>query len=390
NQSMRLDIKVLGAGRGKAIETKALLDSGAGGIFMSHEFTKSSGFELHPLERTIRVKNVDGTPNKKGEISHYTKGFLMINGRSFPTTFLIAGLGKESVILGLPWLRRINPMGEALWTKLGKNIVPTETRKATIEEVEDEEIAVTTLQDAEPIGPQDEEDTGKENPAQANHKQAMEQATELATEQLKETPKLKIEDDELLEYDKPRYGYSQMTKTISWIVKAKGSPRYAYRQNIWIREKTSVSQHLTHKKEGDAEQKTLNELLPKQYREYRRIFKKEASERFPESKPWDHAIELKTDFTAKDCRVYPLSPAEQKKLDEFLNESLQKGYIRPSKSPMASPFFFVAKKDLDVLRPCQDYRYLNNGTIKNTYLLPLVGDLLDNLRGAKWFMKLDI
>ncbi|KAF8232544.1 hypothetical protein L208DRAFT_1224067, partial [Tricholoma matsutake] len=92
NQSMHLDIKVLGAGRGKAIETEALLDSGAGGIFMSHKFAKSSRFKLHPLERTIRVKNMDGTPNKKGEISHYAKGFLMINGRSFPMTFLIAGL----------------------------------------------------------------------------------------------------------------------------------------------------------------------------------------------------------------------------------------------------------------------------------------------------------
>ena len=88
-----------------------------------------------------------------------------------------------------------------------------------------------------------------------------------------------------------------------------------------------VSQHLTHKKEGDPEQKTLDELLPEQYKEYRWIFKKEASEQFLESRPWDHAIELKADFMAKDCRVYPLSPAEQKKLNEFLDESLQKGYI---------------------------------------------------------------
>ncbi|KAF8221803.1 hypothetical protein L208DRAFT_1148085, partial [Tricholoma matsutake] len=51
-----------------------------------------------------------GTPNKKGEISHYARELLTINGRTFPMTFLIAGLGKESVILGLPWLRRINPV----------------------------------------------------------------------------------------------------------------------------------------------------------------------------------------------------------------------------------------------------------------------------------------
>ncbi|KAF8227823.1 hypothetical protein L208DRAFT_1294857 [Tricholoma matsutake] len=199
---------------------------------------------------------MDGTPNKRGEISHYARGLLTINGRIFPTTFLIAGLGSKSIILGLPWLRRINPVID--W-KIGTfHKMPVETRKGTIKEIDDEEIAIMTLQD-----------------------------------------------------------------TISRIVKAKGSPQYAYGQNIWIRAKTSVSQHLTHKKEGDPEQKTLDKLLPEQYKEYRWIFEKEASERFPESRPWDHVIELKTDFTAKDYRVYPLSPAEQKKL----NESLQKGYI---------------------------------------------------------------
>jgi hypothetical protein len=57
---------------------------------------------------------------------------------------------------------------------------------------------------------------------------------------------------------------------------------------------------------------------------------------------------------------------------------------------MASPFFFVSKKDSDALRPCQDYRYLNDGTVKNVYLLSLVSDLLDKLKGANIFMKLDI
>jgi len=47
-------------------------------------------------------------------------------------------------------------------------------------------------------------------------------------------------------------------------------------------------------------------------------------------------------------------------LDKFLKENLEKGYIRPSQSPMASPFFFVSKKEEGKLRPCQDYRYLND------------------------------
>ncbi|ESK89947.1 reverse transcriptase-rnase h-integrase [Moniliophthora roreri MCA 2997] len=57
---------------------------------------------------------------------------------------------------------------------------------------------------------------------------------------------------------------------------------------------------------------------------------------------------------------------------------------------MASSFFFVAKKEAGALRPCQDYRDLNNGTIKNRYPLPLVTDLMDKLKTAKIFMKLDL
>jgi hypothetical protein len=57
---------------------------------------------------------------------------------------------------------------------------------------------------------------------------------------------------------------------------------------------------------------------------------------------------------------------------------------------MVSPFFFVSKKDSDALHPCQNYRYLNDRTMKNIYPLPLVSDLLDKLKGANIFMKLDI
>ena len=172
----------------------------------------------------------------------------------------------------------------------------------------------------------------------------------------------------------------------------KTPPRYSFSQNVWIWAKTSVSQRLAHEQEGgDNEQKkTLDELLPKEYLEYQRVFEKEASERLPDPRPWDHTIDLKPDFVARDCKLYPLSPSEQKKLNECLEENLSKGYIRPSKSPMALPFFFVSKKDSDTLWPCQDYQYLNNRTVKNTYPLPLVGDLLNKLKGACWFTKMDI
>ncbi len=68
---------------------------------------------------------------------------------------------------------------------------------------------------------------------------------------------------------------------------------------------------------------------------------------------------------------------------------METGRIRPSKSPFASPFFFVKKKD-GTLRPVQDYRKLNEMTIKNRYPLPLISELIDKLRGAKYFTKLDV
>ncbi|ESK84579.1 reverse transcriptase-rnase h-integrase [Moniliophthora roreri MCA 2997] len=57
---------------------------------------------------------------------------------------------------------------------------------------------------------------------------------------------------------------------------------------------------------------------------------------------------------------------------------------------MVSLFFFVAKQEKGALWPTQDYWELNKGTIKNTYPLPLVSELLDKLKGATIFSKLDL
>ena len=110
----------------------------------------------------------------------------------------------------------------------------------------------------------------------------------------------------------------------------------------------------------------------------------------PERKEWNHPIDLKPDFVPKDSHVYPMNPEEHQKLREFLDENLQKEYIRPSTSPRASPFFFISKKNSKKCRSCQDYRCLNTGTIKNAYPLPRISDLFDKLKGAKYFTKLDL
>ena len=123
--------------------------------------------------------------------------------------------------------------------------------------------------------------------------------------------------------------------------------------------------------------------LPPEYTEWKEVFEKRASERFPGNRPWDHQIELRDDFVPKRGKIYPLSPKQQNTLDEWIKEQLEKGYIRPSKSPQASPFFFVEKKEADKLHPCQDYKYLNEFTKPNAYPLPLISDLMLKLRRKK-------
>ena len=160
-------------------------------------------------------------------------------------------------------------------------------------------------------------------------------------------------------------------------------------EEISINAKTSVSQTLAQQAEKK-EKKPIREMIPDYCLDYEEVFEKKASEQLPEPRPYDHAIDLKPNFVPKDCKVYPLTLAEQKLQDEFLEENTRKGYIRTSKSPMASPFFFVSKKEEGAYRPCQDYRYLNNGTIKNTYPLLLISNLVDKLKGASVFSKMDL
>ena len=245
----------------KPIFLRALIDSGAEGVFINSQIINRYEIPQQPLSNPITIKNVDGTTNKEKEISRYIRPIMKIGDKTEPTKFWVTSIGQEDIILGLPWLQKNNPQ-------------------------------------------------------------------------------------------------------INWA------------DNI-IR----INQLL--KKERKLE-------IPEYCRKYYKIFNKKAAERFPPEQPYDHAINLKSDFEIKDCPVYSLTPKEMDALDDFLEENLRKGFIRPSKSPIASPFFFVPKKDPDDLRPCQDYRALNAGTVPDRGPLPIITDLLDRLSEMKYFTKLDL
>jgi len=68
---------------------------------------------------------------------------------------------------------------------------------------------------------------------------------------------------------------------------------------------------------------------------------------------------------------------------------LRKGYIRPSKSPQTALVFFVGKKN-GKKRMVQDYKYLNEWTIKNNYPLSLISDVVENIGMKKVFTKMNL
>jgi len=76
-------------------------------------------------------------------------------------------------------------------------------------------------------------------------------------------------------------------------------------------------------------------------------------------------------------------------MTNFVNDQLKKEYIRLSKSPQMSLVFFVSKKN-GSKRIVIDYRSLNEQTVKNNYLLPLITDLIDNMGSKKVSTKMNL
>ncbi|ESK87517.1 reverse transcriptase-rnase h-integrase [Moniliophthora roreri MCA 2997] len=251
----------------KDIETKALLDSGAGGQFISMRFAKTLGKKWVQLQERIQVFNVDGTINKTAWITHVVELEFQIAGKSFKENFMISGIGNEDMILGLPWLRYHNPVID--WK----------------------------------------------------------------TGEMQFLPRRRIQ---------IRRFTGVLDNTES---------------EVLIRAKITASQEMAHQQQTT--KKDINELIPTHLLGYRDRFEKGKAKRFPPARSYDHTIDLKPDFIPRNCKLYPLSPTEQEEQDKFLEENLRKGE-------------------------------LNKGTVKNAYPLPLISELLDKLKGAEIFTKLDL
>jgi len=331
---------------------KALLDSRATGSFIDRDFVHSKGINTRTLSRNIPVFNVDGSPNETGQISEVVDVLLRYKTHSERMLLAVSGLGKQSLILGYNWLKDHNPKVD--WEK--------------------EEIEMTRC----PLRCEGGHALQKE--------QTLQKRTELrALRSCCDGPTPRFQEELELKETPPQ------TCSLDWTL---GDRLFLTRvfpelTEVDLQATATTSQRLAEGARRSKETLATATLLPTYVTEFQSIFAKEDFDILPEHRKWDHAIELIPGAEPKLLKVYPLSPLEQEELDAFLKENLRTGRIRPSKSPIAAPVFFIKKKD-GSLWLVQDYHALNAVTVKNRYSLPLISELVSQLRGAKYFTKLDI
>ena len=348
-----------------------MVDSGATTKFLHRRFVLENQVTTRKLARPIPLYNIDGTENRDGTISEVAVLDMAIGDHREKVVFVVTDIGEEDVIIGLDWLREHNP--EVDWERGSLRLsrcpetCPADQRasKPVETKARDTEVRLTARQSPRRV----------RKAKTVGRIRAAVMAEEDEEQEERPWPPGFL----------PRWDGTEQSLLDAW----ENGQRLFGTPQLFVSASYTYSQQLAEQEYQKKEVRPVEEIVPRQYHEFLEVFSKEASERLPEHGPYDHAIELVPDAKMFHSKVYPLSPSEQIELDKFLNENLAKGYIQESKSPMSSPFFFVKKKD-GSLRPVQDYRRLNDITIKNRYPLPLVSELMDRLKKAKYFTKLDI
>ena len=120
------------------------------------------------------------------------------------------------------------------------------------------------------------------------------------------------------------------------------------------------------------------------------LFNKKKFKKLLERREWDHEINLTEEVPKKlNAKAYTMILKKEEALNQWLDEQLKAGLIVESKSRYAAPCFYILKKNSS-LQLVQDYRKLNQVTIKDKMSLSLIGEVINKLKEAKYFNKLDL
>jgi RNase H-like domain found in reverse transcriptase/Reverse transcriptase (RNA-dependent DNA polymerase)/Integrase zinc binding domain/Chromo (CHRromatin Organisation MOdifier) domain/Domain of unknown function (DUF4939)/Retroviral aspartyl protease/Integrase core domain len=322
------------------IQTSALLDSGCDCSLISESFVSSNCLPVQTLQKSVHFEVIDGSPIPTGNPKEFVVCNVKVHDVEFQQTFFVMARLHTTVVLGIDWLRKFNPK------------IDWETSTVSFSQ-SSEGVANNNVKggrDSNPMPIRTEPVTGSScsmGPPDVN-----------AIKENSESEKMEI-----------GYISNDLCPSIVRDDYPKDNPEFA--------------------DDYDTEIDDIKKMLPPEYHKFSLVFSKNNSELLPQHRKYDIAIDIMENKTIPWGPIYPLSDPELDTLKKYIDENLEKGFIRPSSSPAGAPLFFVKKKNGE-LRPVIDYRGLNAITIKNRYPLPLIHEILHRFASARVFTKLDL
>jgi hypothetical protein len=339
-ETQRSDLMVLPATlhvEGRSIPTYAMADTGCEPRSLIDEgWARENDLTLKPLKRPWRLRVADGNESIHGRVTHYAEVALRIHDHKEEKSRLYATrLGHYPIILGLPWIRQHNPRVDFAGNSFLFNSQYCQKHCNT--------------------------------PSRPTRIQALSDVPAKARPQ----------------HLPPRP--AGLKERDIGMVSLRACAAYARRNyRMFTISTDDIDNALQGKEDPDPEK-----VLPAEIRHHASVFSPIEAERLPPHRPYDHEIKLQEGKKPPFGPLYSMSRQELEVLNDWIKENQRKGFIRRSSSDSSSPVLFV-KKPGGGLRVCVDYRALNEITVKDRYPLPLTKESLNQLKGMKWFSKIDI
>ena len=383
------------------------MDTGASGYAfidtqLAHQLSKDFNLPFMPLLKVKAVQAYDGVSRKP--ITHALYLTLTIRGRrTHSAPMLITDLGRHQLIIGLPWMVterafldcearvvRFLPQGlhwSSIMAILEQQASPSDAPASTSKTLPREPTPRATATLAQTPRPR-----GIEVPLPKPIKASPRSPANFdeVRRNLDEAHRIPPKEKEDLQI--------AMVGAAGYIMAAKTN-NSKHQADTFV---TSVKEIDEAIRQMDPDSVELNEVapspsaedlqrqVPKYLHDFLDVFDRRESKELPPYRDDDHRIELtKPVEELPKTKLRNMGYHKAKKVKEYLEENLDRGFIVPSKAAYASPILFAQKKD-GSLRFCVDYRGLNEVTKKNRYPLPLINETMAKVSGCRHLTKIDI
>lgn len=350
---------------------RSLLDSGASGNFVTKNFVKKANLTSIPIQsKSVRLADGKLLTAREAVIGTEVK----VNGKSVKCSFIVLEQlnNGNDAILGIPWLEEADP------TISFKNRTvswKTESNQTASSQQVEPTRQVNLAHQLSSC-----EFTHSKNEQEQQNKYQPHESSRSHMKKQKRFDTLPLDLNSLVKSDMWNSEVSlESDDTVLLINLTQIQEQIVESINSSELKKATVEEHI----------QQLPPVAKSIVIEYQDVFPEELPTELPPKRNADLKIHLIPGATPPTQAPYRMSTVELAELKKQLDKLLKNGFIKPSLSPYGAPVLFVRKKTGE-MRMCIDYRALNKITIKNSYGLPRISELFDQIRGARYFTTLDL